>query len=515
MPEYIRVLIVILVLATTVFAFAHRSACAISDGSDYKRRRNVWITLTLAAFLTQNFWLYALVATLLLLYSNKRETNPTALYFFILFVIPEIAAPLSGLGLINNLFDLTNPRLLALVILLPAFLSLQKQSDTLSFARTASDKALIAYLFLVAVLYLREDNLTNVLRKEFYLFIDVFLPYYVVSRALKDMQSFRDALLSLVIAMMILAMTGIFEFSKGWVLYSGLTELYEQGEGLSAYLGRDGMLRALATSGQPIVLGYLMVIGIGSYFFIQRLIHKKLIRRLGWALLAGGLIAPLSRGPWVGCAVMLVVYTATGRYAVRRLTMLALAAVAALALVSVLPGGERVINLIPFVGKTEKNNVEYREQLFTNSMIVIQRNPWVGSTDYLNTPEMEAMRQGQGIIDIVNSYVVVALKTGFIGLGLFAGFFAMCLFGIHRAMRSIANKDSEEYLLGRILMSTLLAMLVIISTVSSITFVPIMYWCIAGMGVAYAQLVRKQAEGRSKNDAQKGTQQSSPHTSPK
>jgi hypothetical protein len=60
-------------------------------------------------------------------------------------------------------------------------------------------------------------------------------------------------------------------------------------------------------------------------------------------------------------------------------------------------------------------------------------------------------------------------------------------------MRSIPDKDSEEYLLGRALLATLLAILTIITTVSSITIIPIVYWSVAGLGVAYAQMVRKNA----------------------
>ena len=213
------------------------------------------------------------------------------------------------------------------------------------------------------------------------------------------------------------------------------------------------------------------------------------------ALLAVGLIAPLSRGPWVGAAVLIVVFIATGRYAARRLMSLALAATLAIAVLAIMPGGEKVINLLPFTGSTESENIDYRERLINNSMIVIQRNPWLGSVDFLKTPEMEAMRQGQGIIDIVNSYIRVALEIGFVGLGLFVAFFALVLRGIYRAMHSIPDRDSEEYLLGRVLLATLLAILVIIFTVSSITVIPIMYWSVAALGVAYAQMVRKNAEG--------------------
>ena len=207
-------------------------------------------------------------------------------------------------------------------------------------------------------------------------------------------------------------------------------------------------------------------------------------------LLVAGLFVPLSRGPWVGAAVLMVVYFATSRYATRSLIGLGLASVLALSLLAVLPGGEKVINLLPFVGTTENENIGYRQNLLVNSMIVIQHYPWFGSTDFLKTPELEAMRQGQGIIDIVNSYIAIALKSGVTGLGLFVGFFGFTIMGILRAMRTIADKDSEEYLLGRVLVATLLAITVTIVTVSSILFIPIVYWSVAGLGMAYVQMIR-------------------------
>jgi O-antigen ligase len=174
---------------------------------------------------------------------------------------------------------------------------------------------------------------------------------------------------------------------------------------------------------------------------------------------------------------------------------MALAGVLALPLLAVLPGGEKVINLLPFIGSTEKGTIDYRSQLVTNSMIVIQHNPWFGSVDFLETPEMQALMGGQGIIDVVNTYIGITLKSGFVGLGLFVGFFALVVIGVFRAMRSLPNKDSEEHLLGRALLATLLAILVIIFTVSSITVIPIVYWSVAGLGVAYVQMVRMSAKG--------------------
>ncbi|MBI5891289.1 MAG: O-antigen ligase family protein [Nitrosomonadales bacterium] len=493
MPEHLRSLVYILILASLFFAFSQRFACVISNKSDFARRRNLWFGLTLAAFLAHSFWIYVVVTIPLLLFSNRHEPNPPALFFSVLLVLPMAIVQIPGMGLINYIFDLSHARLLSLFILLPAFFSLLTRSDTARFGRSGSDKALAAYLLLMVVLFFREANLTSTMRQIFYIFIDVFLPYFVVSRSLRSMQDFRDALLSLVLAIMVLAPLAVFESYKSWLLYSSLTEVLGVEEGMTKYLARDGLLRVIVTAGQPIVLGYLMAVGMGLYLFLQHSIKQNGVRRLGFALLTAGLIAPVSRGPWIGAAIMFIVFIATGPFALRRLASLALAAMIALPLVAMLPGGERVINLLPFIGTTEKGGIDYREQLITNSLIVIQRNPWFGSDDFLNTPEMEAMRQGEGIIDIVNHYIGITLKTGVVGLGLFVAFFGITLLGIYRAMRSIPDRTSEERLLGRVLLATLLAILTIIFTVSSIAYIPIVYWCVAGIGVAYAQMMRKRA----------------------
>ena len=497
MPINLKILIVILALATAVFAFARRPAGAFMELADFARRRNLWFALTFAAFLLPNFWAYTFIAIPLLIFANRRETNQPALFFFLLFALPMNTMYISGMGLFNNLFELSHARILGMIIFLPAFFSLLRQNNSLSFGWTVSDTVIAAYLLLTVAICLHDTTLTAALRQTFHLFLDVILPYVVISRSLKDLQAFRDALSSFVIAMMVLALIAVFEFSKQWLLYQPLVDLLQMDAGgVNGYIVRDGMLRVVASAGQPIVLGYLMVVGIGFYMFLKSTIQQKLMRRSGMALLAVGLFVPLSRGPWIGAVVLLLLFIATGRNPVRRLIGLVLAAMLALPLIAVLPGGDKVVNLLPFIGSTEKENIDYRANLITNSMVVIQRNPWFGSANYLETPEMEAMRQGEGIIDVVNTYIGVALEKGFVGLGLFAGFFALTLFGIYRAMRLISDKDSEEYLLGRVLLATLLAILIMIFTVSSITFIPIVYWSVAGMGVAYTQMVRRQADGK-------------------
>ena len=105
------------------------------------------------------------------------------------------------------------------------------------------------------------------------------------------------------------------------------------------------------------------------------------------------------------------------------------------------------------------------------------------------SPAMKELTLGDGLIDIVNSYVGVALASGLVGLSLFSGFFIAVAVSIFKGMRNLADRSDERYLLGQGLFSTLLGILVMIFTVSSITVIPVIYWSLAGVGVAYARML--------------------------
>lgn len=489
MPEHLKSLVVILFLAALVFTFVKRPACAMATtASDFTRRRNLWFAITLIAFLAHNFWIYVIVVGALLLVTTARETNKVALFFLLLFAVPPIQAQISGLGVIQHFFTIHYLRLLSLTILLPAFLDLRKRAVAEGAKRTNADMILAAYIILNLLLQLNVDTFTNTLRYGFYTFIDVVLPYYVVSRSLKDMQSFRDALMSFLLAGMILAIIGTFELGKHWLLYSSLDEALGLEWGYGGYLERDDSLRALASTGQPIVLGYVMAVALGIFMFLQKSIPSRATWMIGLALLIAGLLAPLSRGPWIGAAVILLVFVATGPQVFSRLSLLGLGGMLALPILLATPIGKKIIDYLPFVGTVDEGTVTYRQLLIEVSMDIIKDNPFFGSYDFLLY--LEELRQGQGIIDLVNSYLNIALASGLVGLSLFASFFAVILVNIHKGMQGL-DKNDERHLLGRVLMATLIGILVIIFTVSSIIAIPVIYWAVAGLGLAYVRLLNQ------------------------
>lgn len=491
MPGHLKALVVILVLALVAFAFAKVPACAtVSTSEDFDRRRRLWFAITLVAFLASNYWLHIVAIAFLLFFAQRREPNKLAMFYFLLLAIPPIDREIPGMGVVGTFFVIHYHRLLFLLVLLPMYLFLRKQPDTERFGRLLSDKLFAGYFILNFVLTWPTSTFTETLRTAaFYPFIDAFLPYYVASRSLKYLQGFREVLMAFVVAALVLSLTGVFEYAKGWLLYAelddGLGVLWQYG----GYFLRGGDLRAVGSIGQPIPFGYTVAVAMGFFVFLRKSVPNPQVWYLGMILLTGGIISSLSRAPWVGAAIMLLVFVAVGPSPVQRMAKLGLLAWIIVSALLLSPVGESIIDRLPFVGKIDAVNVTYRQQLLEVSIHLIQKNPWFGDRYFIRAPEMVDLTQGQGIIDLVNSYAGIGLSTGLVGLGLFLGFFSAVLLRIFKSMRSLPDRNSEMYLLGQTLFSVLVGVLAILATVSSLNVVPIIYWSVAGLGVAYARMV--------------------------
>ncbi len=485
MPEYLRAFVVIMFLAVVVFTFSRGPASGMIEDGDFRRRRNLWLAMTSIAFLSGNFWIYVAAAGLLVYVISRRENNVVALFFVLLFVAPEAHFDVSGLGIINRLFTMTPHRMLSLVLLLPAFFRMVNSRKGLRFGKVSVDYIVLIYTILVVLLNFRATTLTDGLRFGFDQFLDVLLPYFVISRVLAENQKWKDALMCFVLAVLVMAPVAVFEMVRGWLLYESLVvNAWGMPRQLSPFLARAGFLRATAAPGNPIALGYIMAIAIGLCLYLQRYLVSGFFRRLGFAVLTAGLLAALSRGPWVGAVVILFVWIVTGRHAATRLVKVAMLVLPLFLVLPLVPGGQTVINLIPFIGETERENIDYRGSLFDNSLPVIMRNPLFGSPDYINSPEMEAMRQGQGIIDVVNTYLQIALAYGLVTLFFFVAIFLSIGLKLLSFIRRSPDTSAEPVELCRSILAIICGIMVTIATVSSVSFVPIVYWCFAGVGAA-------------------------------
>lgn len=489
MPETIKALIVILTLGNTLLYFHNKNLPSFISRAELKRWQFLWVTVTCAAFLSNNYWLFILLA-LCFIKVKDSSNNATrfANYLWLLPALPVLANDIPGFGGIRFLFELNFPRLLSLLILFPIFL--MQSNKSLFFLKIPGDKLFATFLLINVLISTRNGEITNILRSNLYLFLDVFLPYYAASRSLSKFIDFQRISYVALTFSSVLAFLAIFEAIKAWHLYSSISYSLDIYQRFSAYLYREGLLRADGPFSSGIVLGYVITFGIGLGLSIKDQYKKNKFFLFIVMVNILGLLATASRGPWVGAALMYIVYILLSKNKAKHLKTISFGALAALPLLFFTSIGQKIVAILPFVGDSNSGSISYRERLLEQSWIIIQRHPFLGSDTYMETSEMQSLIQGQGIIDIVNSYVRIALDSGLLGVTAFILIFFSLVFKLYKARKKIRNDSTEMYNYANALIATLIAMLFIIATVSSIDIIEHLYWIMAGLMSGYIHLLQ-------------------------
>lgn len=480
MSEPLRALFVVLMLALPAFLISRWALAPVIGLTQLHRRWGAWLAATLLLFIAHNQWLYALGTLAIALACMRREANPLALYVMLLLVAPPLQVQIPGFGVVNFVADLSHSRLLALGILLPAAVQLYRDARIPRLGSTAVDRLLLTFVAYTVLLQLRDTSVTDTLRVLVYNVLDVVLLYFVASRTLVNRQAMREVMACCVMAGMVLALIAVFEAARGWLLYSSLSNALGAISPIGGYILRNNILRATASAGHSLILGVYFVVALGALLFLAGLIRGDGRRLLLTAMLVLGLLASLARAPWLAAMLLYLLQAlasvSPGAVLMRRSAMLT--GLGTLLLLS--PMGGSVIALLPYVGNIDSYNVTYRENLLETSLTVFWRQPWTGSANYLETPEMQTMMQGQGIIDMVNTYLQIAMAYGVIGLALFVATFFLALVHGLRVLRH-GQADLETRALAGTLCATTVVLLLLIYTVSSISIVPTMYWLLLGM----------------------------------
>lgn len=448
--------------------------------AEFRRWSVCWFVSTSAVFLAPNFFTYAVILVGVFLVARRHGVNPLGLYIILIFTAPCLGVGVGIPGIFNRVLDLNVPRLLSMVILAPMAVSLLRKPENRKL--TPTDLPLALLVGLMSLLALRHADLASILRSVPGYYLDIALPYFVFSRQLRSAQDVNHVLLAFVVAIMPLAIIGAFEFLKSWRVYN--PAMAQWGLHLfTPYLFRDGMLRAATTAIEPIAFGVTCMCGAASLATIRHAGIPVLWRWVAFSILFAGLMASISRGPWLGFALFgAILFFANVRTSIKIASwMFVPALIVGSSMFSKL---ERFVDLLPFVGHADPGSETYRSELFKNAIIVIDRYPIFGSISFLSEPEMLQMVQGQGIIDVVNSYLQLTLEFGVIGLLLFVSFFSILCIRLFLVARC-PGESSLNYI-G--LLGILLALLFTISTTSSVTFIPYFCWIMAAVCSAALKL---------------------------
>ena len=491
-------MVFVCLIAAAIFRLAKPIALRFSTQEDFSRRRNAWFALTAAAFLSPNFWLFAVVAIPVLTTAGRKDSNPGAFYLFLLSVIPSISITIPMVG-ISRLFEVDNYMLLSIFVMAPAALRMRKSKQYHASGRLRTmDTFLLCYGILTAFFYLQPEvsrgvlaafTVTDAIRRALVFFIATYIPYWVISRSILSRKVLVEDFAAFILACAVMAGVAVFESASHWLLFGEMAERWGEGNSFSSYYWRGNSLRAMASAGHPLALGYLLAVAFGFWLYLQS--HSIPTRhRIGGILLLWlGLLATYSRGPWlIACCIFLVYQLLVPRAWSRFFKAAAIAGMAAV-VISFTPLGDKIVDALPFFHNSpEDASVVYRHRLLDRTWQVIQENPILGDQEVLL--KLQDLRQGEGIIDVVNSYVNVLLGSGFVGLSFMLGFILLGALKAWALSRRIADVDADFSKMGASLVACILGTLLMMVDGSFGTGLERMFYVLGAFAGGYAYLGR-------------------------
>ena len=418
----LKLLFPVLVIAGLAWVVLRGAFSTLLTRSEYQRAFALLIVATIVVFLGHSTMIYALAIGLVAFVAQSvlggGLRGKLAAFMLLIMVLPPLTWQAGGLGDINYLLAITGPRILAIVLLIgPALKLLGDRTYKRESWVTWVDIALVAYQALKIILMVPHSTMTGLLRLVVESFLDVLLPYYVVSRGIRTETDLRFHLSHLLLGLAFSATVGFTEFFIHRNLYSELQWLYAYKWQLTMTLMRGEHLRVQAATPTPIVLAFEMIFAIGIWTYLRGHDWRRLPVALVYGLLIACLAFTFSRGPWIGAILFGICLLGLRKLRIGAFVWTFVGVLITGVIVKAIGADQAVISALGAVfgsSEADLSSINYRGELLDTALALLQQSPWLGVPNY--AAQMQDLRQGEGIIDLVNSYIGIALDTGVIGL---------------------------------------------------------------------------------------------------
>ncbi|MEY2853798.1 MAG: hypothetical protein RL030_930 [Pseudomonadota bacterium] len=494
LPYWVRVYVFILIAQIAALILMRAIKLPFPERRDCSR---AWLILTAAAFFGFHFMAYAFVALLVGIWLRRKHPNQVpAVYIAILPVIPLYGYVVPGALGINNFIALDHQRLLTLGLLLPALMATrgEDEGERPPLVRNAVDAvALLFIAWLIFLSLLHRPTVTDKLRGVFEVTFFTLVPYLTVSRFVRTSADLKNCILAIAFSGLFVAMVGVMEQRMTAYFYQEIPyrlkmDTFQLTQFARAHDIRFGLLRIKSSIDGG--LGFFLVFCLAAYICLGRL---KVLT--GWRLWVPFLLVAMvlfftgSRGPWIMAGIVFASTWAFGMFrSPGRFVMVS--CVALLAAPSIRDH---------FMSTADQfGTFSYRAELLRSTLPMVFERPFAGwgtLQALFATGRLEHLRQGQGIIDMVNIYLGIAVLNGIPGLLLFGSILIASLWAVVKthARRSLGN-DPEDAPIATMLVTLLLGTTFYLSTISFVGHVETYLWTLVALCSAYTSMKDSPAE---------------------
>ncbi|PCK09062.1 MAG: hypothetical protein COA42_05745 [Alteromonadaceae bacterium] len=421
--------------------------------------------------ITRQVLLSYLAAGVLCFVQNKRSDPSTKIAFFfgMAFIVGYTKGFYIRVG--GNLGGLSHSRILVLVLLLPLLLSGRPDKSISKF--NTIDKFALAYFAWVALLNVRQPSITSLLRTDLWLYIDHVVVYIVIRRYADN---YGLLLASVTYALLAQAVLGVGEALMSWHIYPS----FEKMAGYVAPSGGQYKVRYLFLRAQASLLNPLIFALFANMSFLTTMIYilkvgivpaKTYTKLFAFGAVFMAFLGTAATGSRAGMAgnVLILLISGVLIWAMRRekdpKALLLTGVVFCLGAVVIF--GQDFLT----------ENFEYRMRLLDVGSGVIMTQPIFGDLAFRKNPMMQTLELGEGIIDVVNTYLSIALSHGLPALIFFVGALGTVFNRLYNSLRLI---DGNMMAFGIFAFSSLLVLAFNLATTSAFGWTyPWMWICVA------------------------------------
>jgi hypothetical protein len=386
---------------------------------------------------------------------------------------------------LRSLPDQTPVRALVCLGCLALVASLGQSAKRLVLPRAVRAIAIVYCVFLALAFVWHPSTAT--LRGSIALGVGAFVPALLVLWSVTSARRAWALAAVLVCVLDVAALLGIFEEVRGVHLFGAHAGTFFHAD------GRSGWLRAQGIFPHPIVLGTALALTL-PFAFACLLSSDGRLRWLGRVSIpvhAAGLVVTVSRGPWIGAIVGVVVVAFLLR---RRFVRQALALLAVVIALLLTPAsatvGAALSSLWHPTDRREAYVVDYRKELLRQTVAEVRKHPFAAHLALNDQLLLEGTVGGNAVnlaTSTDNTYAYYLLRLGVPG----AALLVLLLIAIPLASwRRLPSADSNLRPIAAAAIAAEVVLLVVGATVATLSWeqLGVAYWMITGLGLAACRL---------------------------
>ena len=390
-----------------------------------------------AGFVLHNALLFVLVSAIILMTTVKSRIDALCRLAMLVALIPDIGQPLRIGTLYLGTFT-TSETLSAGALLTCLFRRKISRRRGLSI-----EDALVFVLVIVfSIAAHRAADLAGISREAVTIALSLGLPYFIFSRLIRDRDEFGYVVGALAGASLILAVVALFEAKFHWSVYYPVFVNQSSGQVMSHSLRiRAGLMRAPTSFGESTSFALFQVIGVFAVIASRRLFKDVFLWSCSIGLAILGLMVAQSRGADLALFFGFFALLASRR----RYALAAIVAAGGGAILAVLLQlSSSVPKIAQFIGADTSfaSDHDYRQALLRRGIEEGMRHPFFGDDSAHVLARMQDMVQGEGIVDFVNTYLVIFLNSGFVGV---ISVLILLILVILKAWNPLSHEKTELY----------------------------------------------------------------------